>query len=1049
MGIMNTYGILPHLTLRQQQDQMQVLTEAFNEVNGIALGHIDLESNDLFTGTYRPGGILFNLTQIFSMAGNRAAVPWAPLGNSYDDIDAVPAHGYSGFMRPVFKPVGRFAMSTSLLGVWLHEYGHGFTMQPLTRALYHQAKDPLTGAPYSTDYDLQPEEEKFKGLLEAFLNDMRDDADWMGMTGDFRSATARKWFVSDYPAQTHRDYLVQLFGTGYSFDPWWARGAAVHSPMMPFAEMLAESFVGMALDAPRFRREYPRHAELVDAAVRAWFAAHPDIVNEIGEFEWPQAGEIIRLNRDQPVPDWLRETVLDRDTARQRRAPVSGVPLTLPTITGERVDVVAPITTPGLEARVIMTLASMQTVVPGSAQDEQQYRVLSRIGPEQKLLEAPPEGGLHAITVVLPDRSKMTGKAWVEKLKSLLAKDGYAHIMVPVLGAGGTPPVGDYQAMGRLRTMDDERRLLREVFQNVEVIWREGDMAGFVVSDDTDTYLRVHNDWAATFALASGSRILPMAFRRPIEVQEPLFVPRPAELPAPTWVYGEDDEGNPIEMPTLYHGTRIERALNIRSTGLEPRVGEWVLEAYGDELGGNWGEEEAESLLKPTSFLAPHERPRIVFMAILTHVEMLLDRSITTLDDILAHGAIAVFQDYDPRSIYRKAEWDEGIYDLAGNEDFGAAGSLSISIEANDYFTYEPQQATDVLVGERLLAWMLMHEEVVDLLDRHILHKNIERPWARGALEGNTLTVGTMDQVALQAFATGGEVVRDAISRDMVADVYQVTPVTLERAMRQHALAYEAAERYLNRAVVPPTKPELGSWVVALNPALHPKHRVDSDSTMPSVPWGAFFVVGSSREQALERWGQWWVVTQWEQYNGGYRRRIGAVAAGELARSTFATRWLDAAIEAIELAPEAFPGAPMEQALQHAVEANTFHPMAGVPKGMRETAIGPAIYATNLLTSHPKARVVLLSDLLALAGDTYRLLTPNQSRYFSLAFLAAALGFQAIEIEPRLHAIVDSEVANRVEAAALLSGPAERLEEVRQENPDLDFVYLHYRKVKA
>jgi hypothetical protein len=40
-------------------------------------------------------------------------------------------------------------------------------------------------------------------------------------------------------------------------------------------------------------------------------------------------------------------------------------------------------------------------------------------------------------------------------------------------------------------------------------------------------------------------------------------------------------------------------------------------------------------------------------------------------------------------------------------------------------------------------------------------------------------------------------------------------------------------------------------------------------------------------------------------------------------------------------------------------------------------------------------------------------------------------------------------VANRVEAAALLSGPAERLEEVRQENPDLDFVYLHYRKVRV
>ena len=42
-----------------------------------------------------------------------------------------------------------------------------------------------------------------------------------------------------------------------------------------------------------------------------------------------------------------------------------------------------------------------------------------------------------------------------------------------------------------------------------------------------------------------------------------------------------------------------------------------------------------------------------------------------------------------------------------------------------------------------------------------------------------------------------------------------------------------------------------------------------------------------------------------------------------------------------------------------------------------------------------------------------------------------------------------NEVADRVEAAALISGPAERLEEVRQENPDLDFVYLHYQRIRA
>jgi hypothetical protein len=42
-----------------------------------------------------------------------------------------------------------------------------------------------------------------------------------------------------------------------------------------------------------------------------------------------------------------------------------------------------------------------------------------------------------------------------------------------------------------------------------------------------------------------------------------------------------------------------------------------------------------------------------------------------------------------------------------------------------------------------------------------------------------------------------------------------------------------------------------------------------------------------------------------------------------------------------------------------------------------------------------------------------------------------------------------TEVADRVEAAGLISGPAERLEDVRHENPDLDFVYLHYRKVKV
>jgi len=155
---------------------------------------------------------------------------------------------------------------------------------------------------------------------------------------------------------------------------------------------------------------------------------------------------------------------------------------------------------------------------------------------------------------------------------------------------------------------------------------------------------------------------------------------------------------------TLYHGTTLDvaRDPSVQRWGLEPRVGDFVQDAYG--LGG---EADAREMgYYPLVFAADKPELGKALNAIVHHVATKLGKRTITPQEFLNHGALVVLKHAEDDFKHR----DPDDYD---NEDGGGG------VESGDYYTDRRQQGDFILTGsklkrvlERLGLWPYSHGQI-------------------------------------------------------------------------------------------------------------------------------------------------------------------------------------------------------------------------------------------------------------------------------------------------------------------------------------------------
>jgi GNAT superfamily N-acetyltransferase len=152
---------------------------------------------------------------------------------------------------------------------------------------------------------------------------------------------------------------------------------------------------------------------------------------------------------------------------------------------------------------------------------------------------------------------------------------------------------------------------------------------------------------------------------------------------------------------TLYHGTTIDNARYAEPYGLEPRVGDFVQNAYG--LGG---EADAREMgYYPLVFAADKPELGKAINAIVHHVATKLGKRSITPQEFLNHGALVVLKHKENRFAHRDVDRDQDDYPQ--------------QVEPGDYYTDYHQKGDFILTGsklkrvlERLGLWPYPHGQI-------------------------------------------------------------------------------------------------------------------------------------------------------------------------------------------------------------------------------------------------------------------------------------------------------------------------------------------------
>jgi GNAT superfamily N-acetyltransferase/ubiquinone/menaquinone biosynthesis C-methylase UbiE len=116
-----------------------------------------------------------------------------------------------------------------------------------------------------------------------------------------------------------------------------------------------------------------------------------------------------------------------------------------------------------------------------------------------------------------------------------------------------------------------------------------------------------------------------------------------------------------------------------------------------------------------------------------------------------------------------------------------------------------------------------------------------------------------------------------------------------------------------------------------------------------------------------------------------------------------------------------------------------------VPPGLSARPTGPGLYAH---AAAPDARVVNLASLDRIEPRVMAQLQGRLQHYYSPQYLAAYLGFQAVDLGIG-HAILDENaVPADAQSSACISGPTRTIERIRLANPDVEFRYVTYVPIK-
>lgn len=213
---------------------------------------------------------------------------------------------------------------------------------------------------------------------------------------------------------------------------------------------------------------------------------------------------------------------------------------------------------------------------------------------------------------------------------------------------------------------------------------------------------------------ASHSGASPLVFEKgsfhlngyPLSMDELHHLRKEVESGNATVTYPDDmfkaEEGffEDLSKATLYHGTIVDHEPSIRQIGVIPSTGEFIQDAYGDEL-------EAPAEQDEMSFWADKHTFDRATTAMISHVARKLGKGFHDVnkDDIRNHGLLVISKGHEPQSHKRYSGWGMGRAPAKGNEYYNWE-KPNPYIEPEDIFTTDNVHADIMLKGSKLVSFL-------------------------------------------------------------------------------------------------------------------------------------------------------------------------------------------------------------------------------------------------------------------------------------------------------------------------------------------------------
>lgn len=148
-------------------------------------------------------------------------------------------------------------------------------------------------------------------------------------------------------------------------------------------------------------------------------------------------------------------------------------------------------------------------------------------------------------------------------------------------------------------------------------------------------------------------------------------------------LYEELNTGNDVDEELLYHGSTIDKESSILATGLEPSVGEFIRDAYGNDV-------DVDDLSELV-FAADYNHLHSVLTAIVFHIAKKLHKDFrkVTIQELKQYGLVVVLD----KKYFRQRPDDE--------DD----GNYPITAEPGDYYSHIGITPIKTVKGEELLRF--------------------------------------------------------------------------------------------------------------------------------------------------------------------------------------------------------------------------------------------------------------------------------------------------------------------------------------------------------